>query len=226
MKYRVKTRPFLPGKLLISLAVLVGTVVPRARAFEFEYWPKAIVTIPLHEHWQVGVEEWLSFSDNARRFKDTQTDLTLTYLGLADWLSVGGGYKRIFAKDGDDWLTEDRPYANLTVKTKVRGFGLVDRSRFEYRMPEDEEQSWRYRNRLNVLSPVTFTSLKIQPYTATEVFYSFDGEGFSQQRLYGGAFIPLHKNVRLELFYLWKLDKCDDEWHDTNVLGSWVYFQF
>ena len=54
---------------------------------------------------------------------------------------------------------------------------------------------------------MTFTPLKIQPYTAEEVFYSFDGEGFNQQRLYGGVFIPLHEKVRLELFYIWKLDK-------------------
>jgi len=226
MEYHVKTRPALPGHLLVLSAVLVGATASRARAFEFEYWPKAIVTIPLDEHWQLGVEEWLSFTDNARRFKDTQTDVTLTYLGLADWLSVGGGYKRVFEKDGDDWLTEDRPYVNLAVKTKVRGFGITDRSRLEYRMPEDEDQFWRFRNRLNVLSPVTLTALKIQPYTAAEAFYSFDGEGLNQQRLYGGVFLPLHPKVRLELFYLWKLDKEEDGWHDTNVLGSWLYIQF
>jgi hypothetical protein len=91
---------------------------------------------------------------------------------------------------------------------------------------QDEGPFWRYRHRLNITSPVTFTPLKIQPYTAGEVFYSFDGQGFNQQRLYGGVYIPLHEKVRLELFYLWKLDKEDYDWHDTNVIGSWVYFQF
>ncbi len=210
--------------LPVLLAMVVLGLAPDLRA-DFEYWPKAIVTVPLPKQWQLGIEEWLSFNDNASRFKDSQTDLWLNYLGLADWLSVGVGYKRVYAKP-DGWETEDRPMLNAAIKSKICGFGVTNRSRFEYRMPEDETPFWRYRHRVNIVSPVTFTPLKIQPYTAEEIFYSFDGQGFNQQRLYGGVFIPLHEKVRLELFYIWKLDKDDHEWHDTNVLGSWVYVQF
>ena len=168
----------------------------------------------------------LTLPDNASRFKDSQTDIWLYYFGLADWLTVGTGYKRVYTKAGDDWTTEDRPMFDAAVKTKVRGFGVVDRSRFEFRFPEDQEFVARYRNRLTVTSPVAFTPLQILPYVAEEVFVNFDEQGFNQQRLYGGVFIPLHEKVRLELFYLWKLDKSDDDWHDANVLGSWVYFLF
>ena len=212
---------------LILLWFIVSGAASSALASEFEYWPKAIVTIPLNQQWQFGFEEWLSFNENATRFKDSQTDLWLYYQGLADWLSVGVGYKRVYAKpDDDDWEIEDRPMLQAAVKSKVYGFGVTNRSRFEYRMPQDEGPFWRYRHRLTIASPVTFTPLKIQPYTAEEIFYSFDGAGFNQQRLYGGVYIPLHEKVRLELFYIWKLDKDDHDWRTTNVLGSWVYFQF
>ncbi len=226
MKHHVKTLFVPPRGTLVLFAVLVCGVTCSAPAFEFEYWPKAFVTIPINKQWQFGFEEWLSFTDNVTRFKDSQTDLWLHYQGLADWLSVGVGYKRVYAKPDDEWEIENRPMLNAAVKTKVYGFGVTNRSRLEYRMPQDEEPFWRFRHRLNIVSPVTFTALKIQPYTAEEIFYSFDGQGFNQQRLYGGVYIPLHEKVRLELFYIWKLDKEDDGWHDTNVLGSWVYFQF
>jgi len=226
MQDGIDTVPARRGGLFIAVAVIVLSGALHVPAFEFEYWPKAIVTVPLNQQWQFGFEEWLSLTDNASRFKDTQTDLWLTYLGLADWLSVGVGYKRVFAKADGDWQIEDRPMLNAALKTKVHGFGVIGRSRLEYRIVEDEEEVWRCRNRLTILSPVTFTPLKIQPYTAEEVFVSFDGQGLNQQRLYGGVFIPLHEKVRLELFYIWKLDKDDGDWHDTNVLGSWVYFQF
>ncbi len=226
MKHQIKTLSFPHRGIPVLFVALVCGMAPSAPAFEFEYWPKVFLTIPLNEKWQFSFEEWLSFTENASRFKDSQTDLWLNYLGLADWLSVGVGYKRVFAKPDDDWEIENRPMFNAAVKTKIHGFGVVNRSRFEYRMPQDEEPFWRYRHRLTVTSPVTFTPLKIQPYTAEEVFYSFDGQGFNQQRLYGGVFIPLHEKVRLDLFYIWKLDKEDHEWHDTNVLGSWVYVQF
>jgi len=214
------------GRTWSLLAAVVLCLAGRLPAFEFDYWPKAIVTVPLDPQWQFRVEEWLSFTDNVGRFKDSQTDVWLNYFGLADWLCVGAGYKKVYAQDDDDWTTEDRPMLDAAVKTKVGGFGVTDRSRLEYRLVQDEDPTWRYRNRLTVTSPVTFTSLKIQPYTAEEVFVNFDEQGFNQQRLYGGAFIPLHEKVRLELFYSWKLDKSDDDWRDTNVLGSWVYFQF
>jgi hypothetical protein len=226
MKHHVKTLSFPCRGIAVLFAALVCGIALSARAFEFDYWSKAIVTIPLSEQWEFGFEEWLSFTDNVARFKDSQTDLWLNYLGLADWLSVGAGYKRVFAKADDEWETEDRVMFNVAVKNRVYGFGVTNRSRFEYRMPQDEEVFWRYRHRVTITSPVTFTPLKILPYTAEEVFYSFDGEGFNQQRLYGGVFFPLRKNIRLELFYIWKLDKEDHEWHDTNVLGSWVYVQF
>ncbi len=226
MKVCINTPPLRPRSVLLLLVMVVLSLAPRAVAFEFEYWPKVFVTIPLNQQWQFGFEEWLSFTDNATRFKDSQTDLWLHYLGLADWLSVGVGYKRVFAKPEEEWEIEDRPMLNAAIKSKVYGFGITNRSRFEYRMLEDKEPFWRYRHRVNIISPVTFTPLKILPYTAGEVFYSFDGQGFNQRRLYGGVFIPLHEKVRLELFYIWKLDKADHEWHDTNVIGSWVYVQF
>jgi hypothetical protein len=226
MRVCINTPPVRHRSVLILLAVVALCPAPCTPAFEFEYWPKAIVMIPIDKQWQFGFEEWLSFADNASRFKDTQMDFWLTYLGLADWLSVGVGYKTVLTKADDDWRSEDRPMLNAAVKTKVRGFGVVDRSRLEYRIPEDQDEVWRYRNRLTVSSPVTFTPLKVQPYVAEEVFFTSDGQGFNQQRLYGGVSIPLHEKVRLELFYIWKLDRSGDEWHDTNVLGSWVYFQF
>jgi len=216
------------GRVFVwAVAVVLGWG-PQAPAADFEYWPKVFVRVPLdrEKRWQLSLEEWLSFNDGARRFKDSQTDVWLYYFGLADWLSVGAGYKRVYARPGGDWQTEDRPMFDVAVKTKVHGFGVVDRSRFEFRFQEDRDCVTRYRNRLNIVSPVTFTPLKIEPYVAEETFLNFDAQGFNQQRFYGGVFLPLHEKIRLDLFYLWKLDKVDGDWHGTNVLGTWIYFQF
>lgn len=219
-----KTRDFAS----LRVVALVLCAVSHLAAADFEYWPKAFVRVPLDDakQWQLSLEEWLSFKDNASRFKDSQTDVWLYYFGLADWLGVGAGYKRVYAKPGDDWTTEDRPMFDAAVKTRIHGFGVTDRSRFEFRFPQDQDFVVRYRNRLTVTSPLTFTPLKIEPYVAEETLINFDEQGFNQQRLYGGVGIPLHEKVRLDLFYIWKLDKVHDQWRLTNVLGSWLYFQF
>lgn len=226
MKGSVNAVPARGGWTSILVVTLILGLAGRLTAFEFEYWPKAIVRVGLDDDWQLGLEEWITFPDNGRRFRDTQTDIWLNYFGLADWLCVGSGYKQVYAKTDDGWCAESRPMLDLAARTKVYGFGVSDRSRFEFRFPQDQDFVTRYRNRLTITSPVTFTPLKIEPYTAEEVFINFDEQGFNQNRIYGGVFIPLHEKVRLELFYIWKLDKTDDGWCDTNVIGSWVYVQF
>ena len=109
MKDGSSTAPARCRRTWILLAAIVLCAAGRLAAFEFEYWPKAIVRVALNDQWQLGFEQWATLTDNAGRFKDSQTDIWLYYFGLADWLSVGTGYKRVYTKAGDDWTTEDRP---------------------------------------------------------------------------------------------------------------------
>lgn len=215
------------GAFLVAAAILLGAACRASAQGDFEYWPKASLLIPISKQWTFNFEEKLTFGDNGGRLDDHQTDFGFNYAGLADWLILGFGYKQLFEKDGDDWDVESRPLLNIIVKTKRSGWTLGSRSRFEYRIPEEGDESWRYRNKVFAISPWTLTPLKIQPYIADEILINLDEGDFNQQRLYGGFFLRLHEKIRLELFYFWKLDEQDDNsWHDTNVLGSYVYFLF
>ncbi len=218
-----------PGLLALATALVLCACTPARAADEgdFEYWAKVILEIPVTADWEFSFEGRLTFDNDARRVADHQEDYLFTYSGLADWFAVGLGYKKGFGKDGDTWQIEDRPYLNLIVKGGLGGLSIGSRSRFEYRDIKDEDSVWRYRNKITVRPPVTFTPLKVLPYVADEIFISFDEEDFNQHRLYGGLFIPLHERIDLELFYVWKLDEePDNSWHDTNVLGSFIYFRF
>jgi len=193
---------------------------------DFEYWAKASFRFPIADRWQFWMEDRLTFGDEARRLDDVQTDYTFYYTGLAEWFWLGFGFKQQFEKDGDDWLIENRPLVNLVLRTTTCGLTVLHRSRFEYRILEDEQDIWRYRSAIRIGPARTFTPLKISPYVAQEVFLCFNEEDFNQHRLAGGFFLPLTESVRLELFYLWKLDEEADDWHDTNIVGSYIHFQF
>ena len=62
----------------ILLAAVVLCAAGPLPAFEFEYWPKAFVTVPLDQQWQLRFEEWLSFTDNVSRFKSGKLQAAVT----------------------------------------------------------------------------------------------------------------------------------------------------
>jgi hypothetical protein len=213
-----------------ALAAVVVCAAGRGWAADegsFEYWAHADFRVPIDEQWCLTFEERLTFGDDARRLTDQQPNATITYSGLADWLAVGVGFREVLKKNGDEWLAEQRPEFNVTVRGALPGLDISDRSRFEYRDREDQEDVWRYRNKVTIVPPVTFTPWEIQPYAADEVLVNFDEQGFNENRLYGGIYIPLHKYIRLELYYFWRLTEQDDNsWHDTNVLGTFLHVRF
>jgi hypothetical protein len=193
---------------------------------DFEYWAKASFAIPIDEQWDFVFAQKFNFDQDGRHLDNHQADVEFCYRGLAEWLNVGIGYKQLFEKAGDDWQKERRPLLNIAVRGTLWGLAVSDRSRFEYRDEEDEDNVWRYRNKIMLRPPVTLTSLKIQPYVADEIFISFDDEDFNKQRVIAGLYVPLHQQVRLELFYMWQIEEEPNSWHDINILGSYLRFTF
>lgn len=115
---------------------------------------------------------------------------------------------------------------NATLKGKVFGLETSDRSRLEYRNRENEKDVWRYRNKVTVKLPVELTALKLQPYVAEELFINLDEEGFNRNRLAGGFYINLSKNIKGDIYYLWQTSKSDRKWDDINVIGTGLRFYF
>ena len=182
--------------------------------------------IPVTGDWRFQFDQTSGFTDEARRLDHQQQDYGFTYSGLADWLNVGFGVKQTSDKERDDWDRETRTLLNVTVKSTLFGCSLSNRSRIAYRDFEDDDDVRRFRHKIAVKSPMTFSPPKIQPYVAEEIFVQLDDEDFNGNRVYGGLYIPPHEQIRLELFCAWHLNEEEDSWHDTNLLGSYIRFAF
>lgn len=214
--------------VIVVAALLLGAgSVASASDGDFRYWSEASFLVPIRDDWQFKFEHKFDFEDEARRLGYQEHDYGFVYSGLADGLKMSAVLKVVHAKTGDreDWIREIRPHFNVSLRSKLLGLDLSNRSRFEYRDVEDKDAAWRFRHKVRLVSPVTFTSWQVKPYIADELFYKFDSRRFSGQRFYAGFYVPLAETIRLELFYLWYLYD-DDHWHDTNVLGSHLRFTF
>lgn len=195
---------------------------------DFFYWTKATVLVSIAEHWQFGFEQKFGFGEEARRLDHHMQDYGLVYNGFGDWLKLYGAVKVVHARtdDREAWIQEIRPHFNAAVFSKLFALDMVNRSRIEHRNIEDEYVIWRFRHKLGFIWPEELTPLRIKPYVSDEIFYSFNAERFYGNRVQSGLFIPLHETVRLELFYFWHIGRDVLHWNDTNVLGTYVRFQF
>lgn len=210
----------------IIVIVSIGEVC-FASGGDFEYWSTAGVSFDINQDWGCTFEEELRFKNTGDELYYNHSDLGFVYKSLASWIELGVNFRKVYSKDSEgQWRQEDRPHLNATLKGKVFGIDISDRSRLEYRDREKDEDIWRYRNKLTVKLPVELTELKLQPYFAEEVFISMDGEDFNRNRMSGGFSINLSKKIKGDIYYLWQADKSDGSWEDTNVIGTGLRLYF
>lgn len=186
---------------------------------DWQLWNTDGIEIKLNDRWKIGVEEELRFGDNISEIYYTYTDGGLD-LKVTDGLHFGLNYRQVYEKKEDEWKEENRPHANATVKWKLYDLDLSNRSRLEYRMRENKDDEWRYRDKLTVKFPWKWTDYKIQPYVADEIFLDFYGEKINRNRLYAGLTSKIFRHLNVDVFYLWQASKAKvDKWTDYNVMG-------
>ena len=193
---------------------------------DFQYWNTESVSVKVNEDMEVTLEEEFRFADDAGYLAYQHSDLGFEYSGIADWLVLGANYRHIFEKSGGKRVETNEPHVNATVKWKAVGFGFSNRLRFAYKNREAGEDGWVYRNKFGFKPLRKFTKLSIQPYVADEIFIDLDTSRFTRNRLYAGFELPLSKNIKAQLFYLWQTSKSSGAWIDLNVLGTKIKMAF
>ncbi|MGB2601509.1 MAG: DUF2490 domain-containing protein [Candidatus Omnitrophota bacterium] len=212
-------------KLIAACLILCSFILlaDLAYAFEdedFQLWTTGTLESALSKHWKAKVEQEFRFGDNASQHYYNHTDGSLTYK-VNDNLYLGVAYRQIFEKIKGEWKYENRPHVNATVKFNLYGFELKNRSRWEYRMREDKDDTGRYRNKTTISYPFKWDKFKISPFVADEIFVDGGKSTWvlNRNRFYVGVKAKLLENLKAELFYLRQSSEKSREWTDYNVLG-------
>ncbi len=208
---------------IIFLAVLFMILVSRAYAYDnhdFQVWNTNVQEYKPNKFSKITVEEELRWGNNASDFYYQHYDAGYSYI-LNKHFNLGGGFRYINEKKSGKFREESEPYFLFLTSWKLAGINFSNRNRIEYRYYDYQVNSWRFRNKLDIKSPWTFTRFKIQPFIADEVFFRFNGIDLNENRLYAGLSFALTKNLSAELSYLWRTTKNTNTctWNDTNVLS-------
>ncbi|MFZ0033379.1 MAG: DUF2490 domain-containing protein [Sedimentisphaerales bacterium] len=217
----MKIRNWARFVVTIITVVLISGACFASDNKDFQYWNVTDLSVDINKDWKFTFQEELRFGESGKRLYYQHYEPGLTYSGLAKWIDFGFNYRQVLERNSKGkWKMEDQPNLNITLKGKMFGLDLSDRSRIEYRILEDRKDVWRYRNKLTAKLPFEFTELKLQPYVADEIFVPLDNVDFDTNRLYAGVLFKLTKNIGCDLFYLWQASKSNGGWTDINVVGT------
>ncbi len=201
----------------------------------FQYWTGTSLSTKLNEHTKFTFTEEFRLGNDGGNLYRHHSDFGVVYMSLLDNVDLGFNYMQIFEKDGnDEWRQENRPHLNLTVRGKLFGLDVANRSRLEFRDRENKDDIWRYRNKFTINRPFEFLDSEAlrelrrqyKLYVADEIFFDCDGNGYARNRLYTGVLIKLADNMAGDLYYLWQSDEADSGTKDIQVIGFKLTISF
>jgi len=79
-------------------------------------------------------------------------------------------FREVFEKKDGVWVSEHRPHGTISTKMKLGNFNISARSRIEYRLKQNKDAIFRNRDMITLKSGREFTSFKLIPYIADEIF--------------------------------------------------------
>jgi len=242
------------GLLFMTLVLALPLVSFAYDDGDFQLWLKGGSSAKFDNGISVKIEEELKYGDSASEFFDEETAISIAYK-VNDWFKAGVGYKVVQERknktvvtpktasdgtvsysnvgDGDHyWQNEERPFGDLVFSTKLAGWKLEERARFEWRMKDDAGDDYlRFRNRVKVKSPWKLSTLQINPYVAWEAFFEDKDElsgsdKWDRHRCYVGLGTKLSKHIKGGVYYLAQFDLKNDEWKTANVAGLELSINF
>jgi hypothetical protein len=105
-------------------------------------------------------------------------------------------------------------------------FGLISttgRIRMEYRI-KDSGSSFRNRNMVSVDLGSGWTSLKVIPYFADEMFYDLSSNEINRNRFYIGCKIKNLTRFKPTIYFMQQRNLKNNEWDTIGVLGIKISF--
>ena len=216
-----------PGPCALCLGLLC--CIAQVQASNIQYRSSICVSQQISPDWELSFNEGIRALNGDMDLYYNDSDLGMTYGGLASWLDMSFNMKWAIHEDpSGDWHQEVRPHLGVTVKQKILGMTVKDTSRIEYREIQAHKDRWRYRNKIQAEMPWTVSPLELRPYIGDELWFYLDGTGFYANRVITGFKMPISERLTGDFYYYWNNATIDrrETWLELNVFGFKLHFSF
>ena len=227
---KVRALRFRMGTFAALLALAASS--PARAGSDWQAWLDQAVSKKLSEQTAVRVAQSFRYSFEENRLATYYLEAGGTWEARS-WLALGLGYRQQYDRRDGHWLEENRPFADATLRAKIRSVTISDRNRIEYRDRDGQEDIWRYRNKLTLQYNAWDPGCGLKPYVAAEAFVdeSADLKERNRTRFTLGIRTDpdrhLLRNVEVRWAQALAMDysvtvqrtKKDDEWTDEYIAG-------
>lgn len=190
-----------------------------------QVWQRISCNKKLSQNVNLLVLQETRFGDDVSEFYYAFVQALVSY-SVYPWLSIAPGYRQIYKRSplsSSHFRPEYSPMMDVSFKTHIKDFELVNRNRVQYLIFHSNHYPWVYRNLTRLKSPWKWTRFAITPYVEDELFFR-EGVGFQENRATIGFLKKFSNSVSLDLFYIARLIKVSNDWNYNNVIGVKLNF--
>ena len=204
----------------MNLIIILITILCNLPASQF--WHAEKITHSFSDKLSLTFEDDFrseSFGENNYYFHG---DVGLKYK-LSSAIFFNANFREVFENKSSGWVQEHRPHGTVSMKKKIGLISTTGRIRMEYRI-KDSGSSFRNRNMVSVDLGSGWTSLKVIPYFADEMFYDLSSNEINRNRFYIGCKIKNLTRFKPTIYFLQQRSLKNNEWDTIGVLGIKISF--
>jgi len=226
--------------LTLALPVLVGLLASRSTASQTvaapsrdaQQWNEVQLSIPLRKAADGKTDKVtlvvfgnFRLRQNMTKPADERIGLGIDFRVSKRWTLGAGFLFRAAQPFQDREETEGRTRFDASFEAKVGRFTIKDRNRLEFRARSGAANSFRYRNKIQLETPILVRGKEIfKPFIANEIFYDFRGKNLMRTDSSIGIVRKLGSRTQVELFYMYEINDTR-EFSRINILGTSLKFR-
>ena len=204
----------------MNLTIILITIFCNLSASQF--WHAEKITQSFSDKLSLTFEDDFrseSFGENNYYFHG---DVSLKYK-LSSAIFFNANFREVFEKKSSGWVQEHRPHGTVSMKKKFGLISTTGRVRMEYRI-KDSGSTFRNRNMLTLDFGNGWTSMKLVPYMAEELFYNLADKEINRNRFYLGVKVKKLSVYKPTLYFMQQRSLKNNKWESFGVFGIKISF--
>jgi hypothetical protein len=187
-------------------------------------WNQNELEVKFNDKYSGGVKEKIQYlpamGDISVKFGEIYAKRSVT-----GWFELGLAQRVQYFKQVQGWFQENRTMVLGNFSAGLGGMNFDFSNRLEYRMIENNDNHFRYRQMLSLNLP-PFQVPWFVLFVSEEVFYQFSSAKLHLARVYTGTEIRYHKTLSSKFYYALEKSNKLAYWNTSDVLGVNVKFDF